>query len=132
MSKGPREPEVELGRGSCIFGALWFLLSQLTRCLAPACQWKQEMPPLMPWFTLSHPLGKQGRGGGRRVVGSLHLPLKPSRLGRSLRPRCPIHLALSPWGRWQLGVSGRRGGGVLGKCPSGLWRAALHPPAELL
>ena len=102
VTKGPREPNVELGRSSCIFGALWFLLSQLTSCLAPACQWKQEMLPLLPSFTLSHPLGKQGRGGGRRVVGSLHLPLC-SLLGRevmggSLRARHPIHLAWSPWG----------------------------------
>lgn len=79
VSKGPREREVYLGRGSCSFGAMWFLLSQLTSCLAPACWWRQEILPLRPWFTLSHPLGKQGRGGSRRLVGSLHLLWEPSR-----------------------------------------------------
>ena len=133
VSKGPREHEAYLGRGGCIFGAMWFLLSQLTSCLAPACQWRQEMLPLLPWFMLSHPLGKQGRGGGRRWVGSLLLPLEPSRQRNA--PKGSKTWASYPPGTVTLGqaAAGSKPGGLgRGTKIMALWRLAdrPHPPLE--
>lgn len=112
---------------------MWFLLSQLTSCLAPACQWRQEMLPLLPWFMLSHPLGKQGRGGGRRWVGSLLLPLEPSRQRNA--PKGSKTWASYPPGTVTLGqaAAGSKPGGLgRGTKIMALWRLAdrPHPPLE--
>lgn len=67
VSKGPREFEVELGRGTCIFGAMWFLLSQLTSCLAPACLWGPEKLPLLPGSLLVILWERVGVGEGGQL-----------------------------------------------------------------
>lgn len=72
LSKGRREHKVGPGRGSCIFGAMWFLLSQPTGCLALLVG--AGNAPTPAWFILSHPLGNRGGGRGRR---NLQLALKP-------------------------------------------------------
>lgn len=128
VSKGPRECEEELDRGTCIFGAMWFPLSQLTSCLAPACLWGPEKLPLLPWFTLSHPLGKS-RGGGRRSVRSLWRLLSREVLGNSLPSRHAITWHCHLGDKQQLGVSRKGWGRDVGKVP--LWPLAGSTPSSL-